>query len=402
MNKEIYIDSNFQFDPEDSRDHLFQPDTSIQLPLSADLRPHAREIENQGNTGSCVANATVSALEILLDKYSVYKDLSRLFLYYELRRPHENLHGKDKGSYTREGFKVPSKLGICKEDCWDFDVSKVNNKPKEDCYEEALNRKVHHYMRISSVDKVNSMKSALSNGLPILIGMPLSRDFYSIRGPLKDHDYKGYDPKTSVGGHAMCVVGYDDDLNGFIVENSWGKNWGDNGFCLISYDVAEKDMRDVWVCTAFENFKMDIEQLEVQKNIKVENYQQSHENEFEIKFNKSWIKKGNAAVTDIRKQYNSGASVIEQGNDFVKFKYNEPLHKDNDEFCTFFFYVKDNSVVPQTEVIYVTHNYKKGIRPKPPRDKKESWFQKNKKKLIIGGAVIVIGVLTYLSYTGVN
>ena len=57
----------------------------------------------------------------------------------------------------------------------------------------------------------------------------------------------------------MNIVGYNNALSGFIVENSWGSSWGDSGFCLISYDVIKKDCRDVWVCTKFKDIEIQEE-----------------------------------------------------------------------------------------------------------------------------------------------
>ena len=51
----------------------------------------------------------------------------------------------------------------------------------------------------------------------------------------------------------MVVVGYDNDLGGFIVENSWSDSWGDNGYFLLDYDVFLRDSSDAWVCTKFDN-----------------------------------------------------------------------------------------------------------------------------------------------------
>ena len=119
--------SNVLPDLPDERDYIFTTAMSAAtLPEIIDHRKYAREIENQGSTGSCVANATVSALELLHKKSNKDINLSRLFLYYNLREPYENLKNKDIGSYTRDGFKRVKELGICTEETWKFDETKVN------------------------------------------------------------------------------------------------------------------------------------------------------------------------------------------------------------------------------------------------------------------------------------
>jgi len=49
-----------------------------------------------------------------------------------------------------------------------------------------------------------------------------------------------------VGGHAICVVGYDDAKKWFKFKNSWGKTWGDGGYGYMSYDYMAEYLMDVW------------------------------------------------------------------------------------------------------------------------------------------------------------
>ena len=238
-------------DPVDRRDFIFRT-TFGKLPTNVDLRCYAEDIEDQKMTGSCVANSTVSALELLLERNDRFFDLSRLFLYYNLRKPYAELHNVDEGSYLRDGFKSVSNLGICSEDVWGFDVSKVNAVPDYRSYTEALQHKVQKYERIPNTSMVLSTKAAIAKGYPVTIGLFLGQSFYNIYGHLHTHDYNGVD-NDNVGGHAMVVVGYDDSLGGFIVENSWSKLWGDEGYFLLKYHVMEKDCQDAWVCTAFDD-----------------------------------------------------------------------------------------------------------------------------------------------------
>ena len=214
-----------------------------------------REIENQGSTGSCVANATVSSLELLAKKAGLDINLSRLFLYFNLREPYTDLKGKDIGSYLRDGFKMCNQYGICTEDVWEFDVSKVNTKPSDEAYTKARENIAQEYKRILTDEyQITRMKIAVAKGYSIIISMRLGKTFYEL-GSIKDlakQDYKGLQD-DSIGGHAMNVVGYDDELGGFIVENSWGSSWGANGCLLVKYDVMDKDCNDVWVCTKFKD-----------------------------------------------------------------------------------------------------------------------------------------------------
>ena len=268
--EEIYLTDGIQADPYDERDYIYEVVGEGDLPAKVDLREWAREIENQFNTGSCVANATVSAIELLCQKRGLAVDLSRLFLYYNLREPYANLHGKDTGSYTRDGFRMAREFGVCTESTWEFNPQEVNTKPSDEAYAEAEWYSVVEYRRVANIGSdrimkkygkdidlnkgISEMKDALNQGYPLLFAMTLGKTFYALRTKKKLEDqkdvYKGID-NDSIGGHAMNCVGYDDELGGFIVENSWGNSWGANGYCIIPYETMKKDGLDVWVCTKF-------------------------------------------------------------------------------------------------------------------------------------------------------
>ena len=210
----------------DDRDYIYDPVITTPLPENIDLRLHAGEIENQLKTGSCVGNAAVSALEILLTKAKDFKDLSRLFLYYNIREPYEHLKFEDQGAYLRDAFKSVYNKGICLETTWPFVQEKVLDKPNDKSYDEALLRKVTKYERVVGqgqgiLNNAYKIQVPLAKGYPVIIGMRLGKTFFSISGDLESHDYKGVN-NDQIGGHAMCIVGYDNDLQAFIVENSWG------------------------------------------------------------------------------------------------------------------------------------------------------------------------------------
>ena len=77
--------------------------------------------------------------------------------------------------------------------------------------------------------KVDNVKRSLINGNPVVIGFKVEESFYSAK-TVFEPDNLGSD-----GGHAMCVVGFDDDKYGgsFEVINSWGPSWGNNGYMWI-------------------------------------------------------------------------------------------------------------------------------------------------------------------------
>jgi len=241
-------------DQEDKRDYIFTSKLSkARKPVKIDLRNYAGEIEDQLHTGSCVANAACSALELMTSRTGKITDLSRLFVYWNVRAPYSYLKGKDKGSYLRDAFKSINKFGVPDEKDWDFIENKVNEEPPKEVFEKAKNNKVLEYRRINKKD-IESIKAALIEGYPVIFSAGLGKKFIGLKGPLKNQRYIPVNPWTNklIGYHAMTIVGYDDQFYSFIVENSWSEDWGDNGFCHFPYRCLERDGLDVWVCTNFE------------------------------------------------------------------------------------------------------------------------------------------------------
>ncbi|MGO8672474.1 MAG: C1 family peptidase [Capsulimonadaceae bacterium] len=85
---------------------------------------------------------------------------------------------------------------------------------------------------------------------PFAVGIPLFRDFP--RGPVSsDYVYSLSLPSTSdnmVGLHAVAVVGYDQGKHAFLVVNSWGTDWGDNGFLWVSDEFIADLGFEAWTC----------------------------------------------------------------------------------------------------------------------------------------------------------
>ena len=255
-------------EPRDNRDFLVSIPSGItpNLPVSVDLRRYTGSVENQLQTSSCVANATISALELLLEKAGKFTDLSRLFNYYNIREDYINLRGIDGGAYLSDGFKSVAKSGVCTEQTWAFDQTKVNTKPSDTAFTEAELRKVTRYERVgnfsimSPVDdaySIDMIKATLAMGYPVTIAMIVNGTIFNLTGKLDTEECMYRYPvsqypdtqRPSAGGHAMLVVGYNTD--GFIIENSWGPGWGDQGYGIITYDVMKSDCFDAWTCTAF-------------------------------------------------------------------------------------------------------------------------------------------------------
>ena len=253
-------------DPPDSRDHIYQLQTVSLAPV-VDLRQYASAIEDQGNLGSCTGNSIAGLIELIQRKQNPAKgrDVSRLFIYYE-ERVLEGSVRYDAGAYIRDGIKVCYTKGAPLESLWPYAINKFATKPAAAAYTDALKRKVTGYQRCTDF---NAVKNAVAAGNPVVIGFNVYDSFEGAWGNIP-HGQPGSGmmpfPNTGteslLGGHAVAIVGYDDTMpvagraNGrFIVRNSWGTGWGDNGYFYMPYDVIKTTSMssDFWLISAVTN-----------------------------------------------------------------------------------------------------------------------------------------------------
>tara|TARA_Y100000389_G_scaffold179541_1_gene193687 strand:+ start:6611 stop:7765 length:1155 start_codon:yes stop_codon:yes gene_type:complete len=171
---------------------------------------------------------------------------SRLFIYYN-ERSIEGSIDTDSGAAIRDGMKSINKTGVCKEDDWKYDITKFTEKPPESCYKEAQGFKSKKYIKGSS--DLKHLKAYIKSGFPVIFGFVV---FESFEG--EDVAKTGImpmpkDDEKRLGGHAVLMCGYDDEQNRFIIRNSWGKEWGDNGYFYMPYEFVETPgyCDDFWV-----------------------------------------------------------------------------------------------------------------------------------------------------------
>ena len=229
----------------DQRDWLFPKVTATalqKLPSAVDLRGQCSPVENQGNLGSCTANALVGALEFLeLKDGQPLVDLSRLFVYYN-ERALEGTVNQDSGAFLRDGIKSLAKLGVCLEKAWPYKVADFTKKPKAACYLQAKKHLISSYQRLATLDE---MRACLAGGYPFVFGFTVYESFESktvARTGVLNMPKPG---EAVVGGHAVVGVGYDDKSKRFLVRNSWDTNWGKKGYFTMPYAyLADRNLSD--------------------------------------------------------------------------------------------------------------------------------------------------------------
>lgn len=237
----------WQPDLPDYRDHLYSAVVRpIVLPKQIDLRTECPEVYDQGQLGSCTANAIGAIYEFVQKKETNSSFMpSRLFVYYNTREM-DGTTSVDSGARLRDGMKTVSKIGVCPETEWPYIIKMFSKRPKLKCYSIATENKVIAYKRIPQV--LNQMKACLAEGYPFIFGFTV---FESFEGEEVRHSGIVELPREgerSLGGHAVTCVGYDDEKQAFLIRNSWGKDWGLDGHCWMPYSYVTNNSlsSDFW------------------------------------------------------------------------------------------------------------------------------------------------------------
>lgn len=237
----------------DQRDFSFKVPrrvTAKALPTKVDLRPQMPAIYDQGQLGSCTANAIGGAFEFELLKQNEEDFMpSRLFIYYN-ERVIERTVDEDSGAQLRDGMKTLAKQGVCPEPQWPYVLSRFADKPAPECYAEAKKHLGTTYMRVEQ--DVAQMRGCVAAGYPFIFGFSVYESFESDAVTRTGKVPMPGGMERTLGGHAMCVVGYDNPAKRFIVRNSWGTSWGKKGYGTMPYAyLANTDLSaDLWTLRA--------------------------------------------------------------------------------------------------------------------------------------------------------
>jgi C1A family cysteine protease len=157
---------------------------------------------------------------------------SRLFIYYN-ERAQEGDVSKDAGAFTGDGVKGMHNTGVVSESDWPYIPQKFATRPPDELYDAAAQNTVTSFKQI--IQDENQIKQALYQGYPVLFSADIFPGFEGAEVGKTGMVPMPQAGEKSVGGHAMMIVGFDDEQQLFIVRNSWGPDWGDNGYCYFPY-----------------------------------------------------------------------------------------------------------------------------------------------------------------------
>lgn len=220
----------------------------LQLPPAIDLRQWCSPVRDQGQLGSCTGFAIVTGFRefIEIKQRGTLTVLSPLFEYY-YERVFEHTVFQDAGAQIRDGMHVLRKMGATPETDWPYDITKYTDAPPAQALVDAKPYAISAFHRVSNRIE---LKQALSINHPVVIGIEVWDSFESDAvANTGIVPIPNFQTETNLGGHAVCVVGYNDAKQWFIVKNSWGQSWGDHGYFYLPYGYFNPGLglvMDMW------------------------------------------------------------------------------------------------------------------------------------------------------------
>ena len=231
------------------------------LPKSVDLKQWCSPVENQKSLGSCTAQAGVGLVEYFERRaFGKHIDASRLFLYKVTRNM---LHWTgDTGAFLRTTMGAMTLFGVPPEEYWPYEIADFEKEPPAFCYAFAQNYQAISFYRLDppgtlKKDLLEQIKTNLAGGLPSMFG-------FTVYASLSQATTTGEIPfptsgEKILGGHAVVAVGYDDakkikntnpggttTTGALLIRNSWGEDWGSDGYGWLPYDYVLKALATDW------------------------------------------------------------------------------------------------------------------------------------------------------------
>lgn len=205
---------------------------------SVDLRKDFTPVKDQGDMGACSAFAMVGIFEFILKKNRQPDiDLSEQFVYYNARKA-AGASNIDSGTSLSEAIKTMKELGVCQEHLFPYNPDTISQEPPVEAFDDAQTRKI---VKAKIVKKdLQAIKSAVYEGYPVAISLRIFDSFNPRKGFIRIPSEKEVQGGQS-GNHAMIICGYNDEAHFFVVRNSWGRKFGDKGYCYIPYGYIEQE-----------------------------------------------------------------------------------------------------------------------------------------------------------------
>jgi len=242
------------------------------LPLKAavDLSSELPPVGNQGHQGSCTAWATSYYYKTWSEKKEhTTWDLTNSMYQYSPSFVYNQINGGvDKGSYFDDAFNVLQNTGDVDIAEMPYNQNNWTRQPAAAQLQAARPYRIpgdwgyfwfHEEEDIgpySPPNDISGAKACLDGGKVLVMGIPIYHDFPDAWTNQKKTCYDYDETSSYEGGHAVCICGYDDNINpqgidadhrgGFLMVNSWGSDWNNGGFVYLSYDFVKRYVWEAW------------------------------------------------------------------------------------------------------------------------------------------------------------
>ncbi|MGB5323664.1 C1 family peptidase [Lutimonas sp.] len=216
-------------------------DINIDFPIEYDISEFLPEVRSQGTQGSCVAWATGYYMKSFHKNYDDFTN-GNLDLGNEISPAY--IYNQIKASDCAGGSAIQRSLDTLKSQgapdwvIMPYDENECDTQPNDAQKLAALPNKIDSYFYLDGNDLLKNTKASLLNNQPVVIAITIDRNYFGARDADGKHIYRKF--LKNDGSHAMLVVGYSDEMNAFKVVNSWGKDWGNQGFVWIDYKAWEQ------------------------------------------------------------------------------------------------------------------------------------------------------------------
>ncbi len=224
--------------------------TMLRLPLAFSLEQYCPRRGVQGDQNSCVGWSLAYAARTILEAQQTGANpnavrFSPSFLYNQIHRP------DCEGAMMLDAFRAVTNDGLLSLDEFPYSESNCDRLPTPEQKLRAAQYKINDYTRLSQSGSQNKIdfqgiKQTLVQGAPVIIGAMITTTFDTLK-------HKVWLPPNDttdevLGGHAMCVVGYNDTLAGGALQimNSWGEQWGERGFAWVRYADFTKFCKEAY------------------------------------------------------------------------------------------------------------------------------------------------------------
>jgi len=234
-------------------------DFGVKLPRLIDLSPQMPPVRHQGSQNSCVGWAVGYYLKSFQERmdqntsYGVDSNFSGAYspaFVYNITKEGDSC---EAGSSIVAGLDILNKIGIASWQEMPYTQKSCSTIPSSEAIKEAACAKISLFQRFSldypiKPQTLQVMKYQLSQNNPIVVALFPYEGFMNPKQYNGEYYFKEYDENESLAmAHAVVVVGYDENRSAFKIVNSWGKEWGNEGYLWIDYSVFAQIVFEAYI-----------------------------------------------------------------------------------------------------------------------------------------------------------